>query len=67
MQHNSTRQQDETISVLLGVIHSDKIPLKSSYGTEINSIIWKTEEIDVNADNCISVQDTTTFNRPAGV
>ena len=60
-QNKCIRKQDKPISVLLGVIRGDKIQLKL-YPENNNSLNnWKTEEIDINADNCIPAQ---TSNRP---
>ena len=66
LQAACSRQQDKPVSVLLGVIRGDKIPLKSSHGPDANSITWKTEIISINADNCIPLQPTT-CNRSTSV
>ena len=59
LQAACSRQQDKPVSILLGVIRGDKIPLKSSHGPDANSITWKTEIISINADNCIPLQPKT--------
>ena len=54
LQKNCTLQQDKPITVLLGTHCGDKITLKRSHRNSTS--IWKTEEIDVNNDNCILAQ-----------